>query len=359
MSNFTERILAIAGICTVLTATAAAGPGAVYTMTNSAQGNAIVVYARSADGMLSSPVLVPTGGYGTGTGLGSQGAIAITEGGRRLLAVNAGSNDITVFSVANSGLVVTDRELSGGKMPISIAIFDDMVFVLNGGPTANIAGFRLTTDGHLISVPAWARDLPGQAPAQVSFALSGTAVVITEKASNTITTYILGDEILSGPHTQPSSGQTPFGFGISRMETLVVSEAAGGAPGASTVSTYEVAESGSLRAITLALHTGQTAACWVAVTQNGRYAYIANTGSSTISSLAVASDGSLRLLNSVAGRTPQGTAPIDLAFSRNSQYLYALASGTISVFRASSDGSLGGVQITSGLPASTAGLIAQ
>jgi 6-phosphogluconolactonase len=341
-----------------LTAALSAAEGAVYTMTNAAAGNSVVMYSRSADGMISAPAEIPTGGAGTGGGLGSQGALALSDDSRWLFAVNAGSNDVTVFAVGSSGLTTTDREPSGGTMPISVAVNKEMVVVLNAGGAANISAFRLTPHGALIPIPGFTRVLPGLAPAQVSFAAHGSLLVVTQKNSNTIVVYGVEDDGLSGPFSHASAGQTPFGFGISKMDILIVSEAAGGAPGASTISSYEVDDSGQLRVITSALHAGQTAACWVAVTQNGRYAYIANTGSSTISSVAVGRDGTLRLLGAVAGQTPAGTAPIDLAFSVNSKYLYALASGTISAFRASADGSLSSAQVVSGLPLSTVGLVA-
>jgi 6-phosphogluconolactonase (cycloisomerase 2 family) len=244
-------------------------------------------------------------------------------------------------------------------MPISVALHRDLVFVLNAGGAANITGFRLTPAGMLVPIPGSTRVLPGAAPAQVSFAVHGGALVVTHKGSNTITVYAVDGSTLSGPFTHASAGATPFGFDLSRMDILVVSEAAGGAPGASTVSSYEVDDSGQLRAITSALATGETAACWVAVNQNGKYAYVANTGSSTISSLRVARDGSLTLLAAAAGHTPPGTPAIDLAFSVNSRYLYALAGPTISAFRVSADGSLTPVQVVSGLPAGTAGLAAR
>ena len=336
-----------------------AAEGAVYTMTNAAAGNAVVMYNRSADGTISAPAQIPTGGTGTGGGLGSQGALALSEDGRWLLAVNAGSNDITVFATTNSGLTITDQESSGGTMPISIALHKDMVVVLNAGGAANITGFRLTPHGTLIPIPGSMQVLPGLAPAQVSFAAHGSVLVVTQKESNTIVVYRVENGGLSGPFSHAAAGQTPFGFGISKMDILIVSEAAGGAPGASTISSYEVDDSGQLRVITPALHAAQTAACWVAVTQNGKYAYVANTGSSTISSVAVGRDGTLTLLSAVAGQTPAGTATIDLAFSVNSKYLYALASGTISLFQVSADGSLTGAQVVSGLPLSTVGLAAR
>src|SRR5437773_1829476 len=74
------------------------GPGAVYTMTNAADTNRIVVFSRGSKGELQSDHSLPTGGKGTGGGLGSQGALALGHDGKWLLAVNAGSNEVSVFS---------------------------------------------------------------------------------------------------------------------------------------------------------------------------------------------------------------------------------------------------------------------
>ncbi len=332
--------------------------GAVYTTTNSAGGNAVVVYDRAANGRLSGPVFVGTGGYGTGSGLGSQGAIALSDSGHWVLAVNAGSNDVTVFQVGHNGLTVADRQPSGGTMPISIAMERDLVFVLNAGGTANITGFRLSAKGNLVPLPGSTRVLPGMAPAQVSFALHGAVLVVTEKGSNTITTFPVDDGTVGPATTHASAGATPFGFAVAKFDVLVVTEAAGGAPGGSTISSYRTEKDGSVTPVTSSLSTGETAACWAAVTDNGKYAYIANTGSSSISSLEIGQDDSLTLLEAAAGHTPPGTPTVDLAFSVNSKFLYGLAGNTISAFRVAADGTLAAVQTTT-LPASAVGLAAR
>jgi hypothetical protein len=54
----------------------AGAPGAVYALTNSTAGNA-VVYDRGGDGSLSPAGSYATGGAGTGAGLGSQGAVIV------------------------------------------------------------------------------------------------------------------------------------------------------------------------------------------------------------------------------------------------------------------------------------------
>lgn len=337
-----------------------AAPGTVYTSTNNAGTNEIVAYSRTADGVLGAPRYFATGGVGLGAGLGSQGAIALSESGQWLLTVNAGSNDVTVFSVSSDGsLAARSKTPSGGNMPISIALHGDMAFVLNAG-SARINGFSLTHDGRLEAIPGATGALSGAGPAQVSFDDHGTTLVVTDKATNTIETFTLGTGgNLMGPFVTPSAGATPFGFAFGHRDIVVVSEAAGGAPGASTVSSYLVNGDGTLTPVTTAVPTTQTAACWVAVTKDGKYAYAANTGSSSISSIAVSPNGALTLLNPVAGSTGGGTAAIDLAFSINGRFLYGLASGTISSFDVMSDGSLAPVGMVGGLPASAVGLVAR
>ncbi len=334
-------------------------PGAVYVESNAASGNAVLVFARSADGTLTAAGSHPTGGTGTGAGLGSAGAVAVTVGGQWLLAVNAGSNDVSVFRVTAGGLDLTDRVASGGTQPISVTVSGSLVYVLNAGGTGNISGFRLSTAGRLSPLAGSTRSLGGAAvqPAQVSFSPDGEVLVVTEKATNAIATYTVGsDGLASAPMLHASSGATPFGFAFAHR-TLVVSEA-----GPSAASSYRVGGDGSLNLVTGSLGTNQVAACWVATTPNGRFAYTINAGSASVTGYAVGSDGALTRLDASGqtGLAPAGSHPIDADFSRNGRYLYVLAENAndITVFAAAADGSLTHVQDMAGVPASAAGLIA-
>src|SRR5689334_14062680 len=71
----------------------------VYTLSNSPSGNAVLQYYHSPGGLLIPNRTVPTGGNGTGANLGSQGAVVLSKNGKRLYAVNAGSNTISMFAV--------------------------------------------------------------------------------------------------------------------------------------------------------------------------------------------------------------------------------------------------------------------
>lgn len=326
-------------------AAAQTSPGAVYTLTNAAAGNAIRVYDRSASGALSFRRAYPTDGLGSGNGLGSQGALGLSPNNRWLFAVNAGSNSISVFQVLKRGLLLVDVEPSGGVRPVSLTIWGNLLYALNAGDSGNIAGFQIGNDGDLSplagSVQALSNRGIGAAPAvgQISFSPDGSTLVVTEKSTNLIDTYDVVDGIASGPTSHPSSGMTPFGFGFNIHGYAVVSEAFGGQPGASALSSYHVGP-GTFELVSPSVGTTQTAACWVAISKNGRYAYTTNAGSASISSYAIGADGSLTLLDPAAGLT--GASPVDMAISNNGSFLYALTAGgqTIDAFAVQADGSL-------------------
>jgi hypothetical protein len=122
-------------------------PGAVYTLTNSPAGNAVIAFGRGADGTLSPQGTFATGGSGSGSNLGSQGAVTLTGDGRQLLAVNAGSNSVSLFRVRPDGLELEAAVPSGGARPISVTVRDKLVYVLNAGGAGNIAGFVLDPGG--------------------------------------------------------------------------------------------------------------------------------------------------------------------------------------------------------------------
>jgi 6-phosphogluconolactonase (cycloisomerase 2 family) len=333
--------------------------GAVYTQTNDAEANAVKAFARASDGSLSFVANYGTGGKGNGTpGLGSQGGVIIAEG-RFLLAVNAGSNDITSFRITASGLTLVETIPSGGTMPVSIAAFGRLVYVLNAG-SDNVTGFTLNASGDLTAIPGSTRTLSGTGtmPAQVGFHPRGARLVVTEKATNTIDVFVVAPNgLLSGPTAFSSSGMTPFGFAFSQRGVLVVSEAFGGAPNASATSSY-IIDGGVLNTRSAAVPTTETAACWVVITGNQHYAYVTNTGSNSVTGYRLAPNGLLTRLNDDGVTATTRMSPVDLGLSHNSQFLYTLdrGAGAISIFAVNANGSLTAVGTQTGLPNTSYGL---
>jgi 6-phosphogluconolactonase len=323
------------------------GRRAVYTITNAAEGNEVAVYERAADGSLTFMASYPTGGLGSGAGLGSQGAVVLRENGRRLFVVNAGSNEISVFAVRSNGLHLLDVVDSGGEMPISLTIHGRNLYVLNAGGSGNITGFRLRNNGMLEALDGSTQPLSNSGtgdspqPAQISFSRDGRLLVVTEKATNLIDVYQVQGGIAGPPATHPSAGMTPFGFAFAKRHDLIVSEAFGGAPSVSAVSSYNV-DKDTFDVVSPSVGTTQTAACWVVISKNGKYAYVTNTGSGSISSYSIEKDGAISLLEAQAGLTGEGSSPIDMALSKDGKFLYALgaSSDTISIFLINENGSL-------------------
>ena len=348
-----------------LSAVSGAGnAGAVYVSTNATAGNEVLVFPRAGDGVLGAPRAFPTGGRGTGGGLGNQGAVVLDHANHRLFVANAGSNEVSVFAVIPGGLELLDRVASGGTLPVSIAVHQRLVYVLNAGALGNISGFVLNRDDNLEPLEGSTRPLSSSSAdaAQVAFSPDGGLLVVTEKATNVIATYTVGtDGLAIGPDAQPSAGATPFGFAFSHKGTLVVSEAFGGGPDASALSSYRPSPAGALSAISTSVGTTETAACWVVITGDGRFAYTSNTGSGTISGYGLSPAGELQLLDPDGITATTMAGPIDLALTRNGRFLYSLDSGggTISAFGVKGDGSLAPLAGASGLPAGANGLAAR
>jgi 6-phosphogluconolactonase (cycloisomerase 2 family) len=342
----------------------AGGPGAVYLASNDASGNSILVFTRATDGTLTPAGTVPTGGLGTSEGLGNQLAMAVSPDQRRLFVVNAGSDDITAFDLTNGAPQQIGAPVpSGGDQPISLTVQDDLLYVLNSGSGGNISGFRIDPAGSLEPIPASSQPLSGQAtgPAQIQFTPSGNVLVVTEKATSTITTYVVGgDGRASTPRTVASAGQTPFGFSFDARGDLVVSEAGGNGNGTSTVSSYRVGNDGVLTLVSHSVELTQAAACWVAISQNGRHAYTTNTGSGTVSQLGIGVAAALTLENAVAAVTGPGSQPQDADFTPGGRFLYVRnAGGSVSGFRVEFDGSLVPIGEFGPIPTFASGIVAR
>ncbi|HEY7076081.1 MAG TPA: beta-propeller fold lactonase family protein [Solirubrobacteraceae bacterium] len=332
----------------------ARAPQAVYTQTNSAAGNAVQVLARGDDGRLVPAGSFPTGGNGTSAGLGSQGAVALSGNRRVLLAVDAGSNDVASFRIERGGLRLVGRVPSRGDFPVSVTVHGRNAYVLNAGAVANVAAFRLSRNGVL--TPRFAGRAPLSTPtagaAQVAVAPDGRALVVTEKAASRLETFPLRRGLPGDPVVTPSSGPTPFGFAFDPRGTAIVSEASN-----STASSYRLAPGGGLRVISASVQTLQGAACWVAVTPDGRFAYTGNAATGSITGFAIAPDGSLTRL-AEDGRSASSPRPNDLAIAGG--YLYAVnpIAGSVTIYRINADGSLAGLGAATGLPTGLAGLAA-
>jgi 6-phosphogluconolactonase len=336
---------------------------AVYVQTNDAAGNEVIAFSRSEDGALAPQGRYSTGGRGTGSPhLASAGSVVLSDDGRWLLVVNAGSDELSLFAVQPDGLRLADRASSGGSKPTSVAVSGALVYVLNNG-TPNIGGLRLE-DGKLTEIPESTRKLSSADadPAQVSFTADGTVLIVTERGTDTISSYLIDEHgQAQGPATIKSSGQTPYGFGLTADGSLIVSEAFGGATGAAATSSYAVSGAGELTVVSGSVGDTRSEVCWVALSKDDRFAYVTNFGDGTVSCYEITADRSLRLHEPVAGSTRRGEKGIrDEAISGDGRYLYAIDPDAQKLFgwAVGQGGQLTPVGEFGGVPDTVAGLAA-
>lgn len=369
-SRFSKCVLlATASLATWAGSTTAAEkipPGAVFTLSNDATDNKLLCYVRQPSGLLIYRNAISTGGKGTGQNLGSQGALGMNAAKNMIFAVNAGSDQISTFSLQNQQFRLSQVIDSGGRVPISLTVGRLFVYALNNGSVKGdvdqISGFQVRPRAFSLSpIENSTADLSAAnvSPAQVSFDPLQNHLVVTEKATSKIDVFPVNRDGTTGPiQVQQASGITPYGFGFSRPSTLITSEF-----GSSAVASYVLNEqNGTLKVASGSVSNGGPGACWVSVTQNGRFAYVSNFDSGTITGFQVGTNGKLTRLAASVFSTPTVGNPIDSAIVANN-YLYVLThfqntSVVLAAYRIGKNGSLTPIGQITGLPLSTVGLVA-
>jgi len=322
--------------------------GQLYINDNTTGVNTVAGFDRQADGtltpILGSPFAV--GGVGTGHGIASQGSLQLSADGRYLLAVDAGSNQISVLRIKPDGSLQTvdgGPVSSNGVNPVSIAVYDNLVYVANAGPGSssgdtNYTGFMLNSGGHLRALPGSTVTLPNDSqPGDVLFNGDGTRLVGTRVASSQIDSFTVdGDGLLTAASGSPfaAQGLGPFGseFRPTNPAQLFVSNAHNGGVNLGTVSAFADGADGTLTTIGSSPFADlQNAPCWVEISHDGQYLFTVNTASSTISRYSIATDGTLTLLAGSTGFNDSPVGPEDARLSPDGSTLWVVDAGANAV----------------------------
>jgi 6-phosphogluconolactonase len=324
-------------------ASAAGTLGNVYVNDNTAGTNTIAGFARHADGTLTplagSPFIA--GGAGLGKLVGSQGALQVSADGRYVLAVDAGSNQISVLRIRPDGSLRQAEGSpvpSGGIEPISIAVHGSLVYVANEGngtTGSNYSGFTMDAGGHLSPLAGSTVPLSNTAnPGDILFNSTGTNLIGIEVGTADPGTFLIdsfvvrSDGRLAAAAGSPFAAQAagPFGseFSPANPAHLYVSNAHAGA-GNGSISAFNVAANGGLSSIGASPYAdGRTAPCWVEISHDGNYLFTVNTGSTDISSYRIQADGSLSLLGTTAFTSGTGIRPFDARLDPSGANLYVV-----------------------------------
>jgi hypothetical protein len=345
------------------------GPGhAVFVQSDNPAGNQIIVLDEHSDGRLSERESVGTGGLGGQSQgaavdeLASQDSLVYDASHQLLLAVNAGSNSLSVLSDRGSHLRLAQVLSSRGTFPDSIAVHGDLVYVLDAGGTGTVTGYRIFGN-RLFPLPGSSRSLslanatpPNflTSPGQVGFSPDGSELIVTTKASTSSLDVfgVTSAGLLSAqPTVTADPGNVPFSFTYSPFGQLVVAEA-----GNSTLHTYSFGPGGSLTSLSASVPDRQAALCWI--TPAGGYYYVANAGSKDISAYSVSAGGTPTLVGATGVVATTDTGPIDMALAKDGRTLYVEAggAGAVDEFAVAPGGSLTDLGSVAGLGAGIEGI---
>ncbi|MGR9087069.1 MAG: lactonase family protein [Gammaproteobacteria bacterium] len=361
-----------------LLATSVSAEAIVYTVGNETARNEVIAFDINRKGKPVEIGRFDTQGLGTGTPLGNQGALTTDASDRWLFAVNPGDGSLTSFRLQADGLEFVNRVPSGGTRPLSVTVFGTLVYVLNEGDGVsddpyyrydNISGFRFTGGGILVPVADSTRIIDKTrltSPAQVGFNKSGTVLLITEKATDTLTTFVMQADGTPAeiPLKRPSAVPTPFGFSFGDRDYVFITEANGGGPG--VTASYRIdRETGAVSDLVGLIEQGN-ATCWTVLSTDQTLGYSTNTGSGTVSLYRINFNGTLSEHFSKPGRQFRTGAGVrDAAVTQNNQYLFTLNNGVseLRLFKLNPSGSLNRSSLrtkrTAPIPASATGLVAR
>jgi hypothetical protein len=355
-------LIAAAGLAVVPMAGAAkkkgkkkGAAGAVYTQTNDTTNNKLVKYKRRANGSLYGRKQVSTGGQGSTQNVGcgmncpildSSGAVDVIKNGRLIFVVNAGSDSVSSFRETKKGPKLVDQESTGGDLPESVTAQGGKVYVLNVN-SRNITGFKYTPQGQMTPIagsteslgPAGGGPLGAMAPPaarQIGFDRSGDVLIVSDLLENVYDVFVLGADDTPGvPTTHTAQFPLPFGFAFDKNNRMIGSELGpltmdGHATGNGHASSYATSGTGTVTDVNT-VDSGGVLPCWVAITPNGKYAYVVNTGGgdgpASVARYRINADGSLASLGTPTPAQDGEFALTDDAVTRDGKFLYVLAPG--------------------------------
>jgi 6-phosphogluconolactonase (cycloisomerase 2 family) len=235
-------------------------------------------------------------------------------------------------------LEFVNRVPSEGFSPISITVFGTLVYVLNEGDPGNpvdnpdnISGFRFTVGGVLEAIPDSTRLLSQDLtdPAQIGFNKSGTVLLVTEKGTNTLTTYVMEQDgtPAASPETRTSAVPVPFGFSFGDRDYVFITEANPGERG--VIASYRVDRgTGAVSDLVDFIEAG-AAPCWAVLSNNQTFGYATNTGSDSLTLFRINFDGTIEpfFQNNPDREILTGAGPLDLVLTQDNRFLFTLNSG--------------------------------
>jgi len=222
---------------------------------------------------------------------------------------------VSVFSVRGDQLRLQQIVPSYGHFPVSVAVHDDLAYVLNARDGGSVQGYDVHGDyvsplddsNRPLGLDPTATPEFVNTPGQVAFSPDGSQLIVTTKANgNSIDVFrVRHSGRLSSPVVNAEPNTVPFAVTFDQSGNLTVTEA-----GTNAVATFDLHHGGTITPLhTVA--TGQAATCWIVGTDG--YLYASNAGGPSVSRVQSGSNGELTLL----GNTSTDNGTVDAAISNH------------------------------------------
>jgi 6-phosphogluconolactonase (cycloisomerase 2 family) len=239
-----------------------------------------------------------------------------------------------------------------GHIPNSLALSKGVLYVTFLGGSQQLAAYKLQDDGSLSQIAGYGLAALGNlsgavAPTQVVPSPDGNFVVVSAgTATNAVMSFpVKADGSLGAPVTNTAQIATPFaGAFVARTGEAPAYLSTG--ISSISLSSYSFSSAGALARTSQVVAAGVAAPCWLAVTPDGKFAFVGN-GSGAVSSYAIGSGSTLTLVNSVAAQEPSAITGVnsvaaDSWISPDGKFFYVayLGDDKLVAYSIGSDGSL-------------------
>jgi len=248
---------------------------------------------------------------------------------------NAGGGGVSLYSIGSTGALTVTGSATAGTNPSGVAVSPSGAFayVANAGSN-NISVFSISpTTGALT-----AAGTPATSPNPVSITVdsSGDFAYASNFNTNNVTTYSVSPSTGALTLVQTigaRQGATSFALAQGAAPVAYVPKFAYVAnAGGNTVSAYTIA-AGALTHIGVDVSTGQGPAS-VAVDPTGSFAYVANQSDGTVSAYTIGSGGALTQVGSAISAGTPSSGTISVTVDPSARFVYAAnnASGDVATF---------------------------
>jgi YVTN family beta-propeller protein len=256
--------------------------------------------------------------------------VSVAPGGSFLYVANSGSNDLSVFSITDTGVLNPLARVATGESPYGIAVNPSNTYLyVSNFASNNVSAYAIAAGGVLTEIPG-SPFAVGSAPTSLRTDPMGNFLYVANSGSGTVS--VLRINASSGALATVTG--SPFAAG--RGATSIAIDATGtfayvANAVAATISEYSIdASTGALSAISTSPLAAPASPTSLTADSASGHLYVTDT-SSTDGVAAFAIDATSGVL-ALSGTTQTGTDPVDVAIDPSNRFVYIVCNGTNDVY---------------------------